>query len=233
MGTLRGITIVLFSGLMWVVGAVFNAEATPLMVEKNLFAQERKPVSGDASAPSAQKNKSNITAKMIQLDGVFISGSSKKAILRFKGQVPGAEKGKPQSPFVTVTEGEKVGDFQVTKIDYRSISVEKDGEVSEIGLFAEGKVLPPMASAPAAASPTPDQGAPSGQQGNVKTPQMPPQQPGRPQVPGGPPSQQAVRQGGGAHRQMPAAPNVGQADEDQPEEEEEFTEDNAEPGEGE
>ena len=80
-------------------------------------------------------------------------GDIKKALMRVKGQIPGADKAKPQNPYVTVKEGEKIGDLQVVKIDYRSVSLEKDGQVEVVKLFAEGKVVPPPPPVPAAPGP--------------------------------------------------------------------------------
>ena len=128
------------------------------MVEKNLFAPDRKPPSPESTAPAPQANKPGLTAKAVQLDGIFIRGDIKKAIMRVKGQIPGADKGKAQNPYVTVKEGEKIGDLQVVKIDYRSVSLEKDGQIDVVKLFAEGKVVPPpppVPAAPGAAPPPP------------------------------------------------------------------------------
>ena len=134
-----------------------TSTSSSLMVEKNLFASDRKPPSPESAAPAPQTNKPGLTAKAVQLDGVFICGDTKKAILRVKGQIPGADKSKAQNPYVTLGEGEKLGDLQVVKIDYRSVSLEKDGQVDIVKLFAEGKVVPPAPPVPASPAPSPPQ----------------------------------------------------------------------------
>ena len=123
------------------------------MVEKNLFAQDRKPPSPDSAVQNPQPNKPGLSAKALQLDGVFIRGDTRKAIVRVKGQLPGADKAKTQNPYVTVGEGEKMGDFQVVKIEPRRISLEKDGQTEIVNLFAEGKVVVPVPPVPTSPSP--------------------------------------------------------------------------------
>jgi hypothetical protein len=122
--------------------------SAPLMVEKNLFSQDRKPPPPDAGTQTPQKSSSGLSVKSIQLDGVMIYGKVKKALVRIKGQSGGAQQGKGKSPFMTAQEGEKIGDFQVVKIEPKSISLEKDGQVFVVDLFAEGKVVPPAPAAP-------------------------------------------------------------------------------------
>jgi len=122
--------------------------ATSLMVEKNLFSQERKPSSGETAAPATPTGPP-LPPKAIQLDGIMIHGSIKKALLRLKGGSSPKEKGKKDSPFTTVSEGEKINDYTVTKIGTRSVSLEKGGQTFEVFLYAEGKVLSPLAATPA------------------------------------------------------------------------------------
>ncbi len=122
--------------------------AEPIMVDKNLFAQDRRPPPPDSGAPSAQSNKRGVSHNALQLDGVIIQGDSKKALLRHKSQPSQAEKKKNQSPYVTVREGQRFGDYQVVKIEPKSISLEKDGQVFVISLFSEGKVLSPVPAPP-------------------------------------------------------------------------------------
>jgi hypothetical protein len=121
--------------------------ASPLMVEKNLFSQERKPSSGEAQTAAAPTGPP-VPPKTIQLDGIMIRGNLRKALLRLKGGPGPKEKSKKDSPFTTVSDGEKVSDYTVTKIGSRSISLEKGGQVFEVFLYAEGKVLPPLAATP-------------------------------------------------------------------------------------
>ena len=157
---------------------------TSLMVDKNLFSQDRKPPPPESAVQAPQPNKPGLSAKAVQLDGVFIRGDTKKAIVRVKGQIPGADKTKPQNPYLTVGEGEKLGDFQVVKIEPRSISLEKDGQTEVVNLFAEGKVVVPPPPVPTSPAPTqapaqPGQAPPAGEVGRVQGPMaaQPPQPP--------------------------------------------------------
>jgi hypothetical protein len=99
----------------------------------------------------------------IQLDGVFLHGDVKKAILRVNPSMlkKPAAKGKTD-PFVTVSEDEQLGDYRVSKIEPRSITVEQRGSSFVVPLFAPGKVAPPPPKAPSAAAPgqPPQAGAP-------------------------------------------------------------------------
>jgi hypothetical protein len=155
----------------------------PVMVEKNLFAQDRKPPSPDATPATPQSAGPGLSIKSVQLDGVFIHGDTKKALVRYKGGGGAGKdrgKGKQASPFTTVQEGEKLGDFLVKKIEPRSISLEKDGQTVVVGLFAEGKVVPPAPPMPAMHG---GGGDPNRQRGGA------PGQPGQP----GHPAQRGVR----------------------------------------
>lgn len=137
-----------------------SSARAPVMVEKNLFSEDRKPTPPESVAPKPQASKPGVNPKSLQLDGVFIHGDSKTAVVRFKGQVPGMEKGK-MTPFATVREGEKVGDFQVLKIEPKRITLEKDGENIVLDLFMEGKVVappPPVPGTPGIPAPLHGQG---------------------------------------------------------------------------
>jgi len=122
--------------------------SAPIMVERNLFAQDRKPPTDEPAPASPRGNSPGLSAKAIQLDGVFMHGDTKEALLRVKGQMPGRNKEKGQSPYVTVREGEKIADYQVVKIESRSVSLEKDGQIVVVNLFAEGKIVPPAPPIP-------------------------------------------------------------------------------------
>lgn len=136
----RAVGLLAMAAMWWIGSAVL---AAPIMVEKNLFAEDRKPPSEQAN-PSHQSNQPGIQPKAIQLDGVFIHGDTKKALVRLKEPPRGRDKaGKAQSPFVVVREGEKLADYQVIRVEPRSISLEKDGQTIVVGLFADGKVVPP------------------------------------------------------------------------------------------
>lgn len=137
--------------------------AAPLMVEKNLFAQDRKPPSNEPAPAAAQSNKPALPPKSIQLDGIVVYGDTRKALIRIKGQLPGDDRRKGGSPYVSVGEGDKVGGYQVTKIDSQSILIERDGETYEVRLFAEGKVVPPPPPMPTSPDSAPQQGGQPGQ----------------------------------------------------------------------
>ena len=134
-----------------VLGGVFQSicAAAPLMVEKNLFAADRKQSPAESADISAKAAKPGMAIGNIQLDGVIIQSNSKRAVLRLKDRLIGAagKKGRPVSPFVTVREGQMVGDYRVSKIEFRSISLEKDGQTVTIDLFAANKVITPPAAA--------------------------------------------------------------------------------------
>lgn len=140
--------------LVW--GAVFGSicSAAPLMIEKNLFANDRKPPPPESADASLKPAKPGMALANIQLDGIMIQSNSKKAVLRMKNQPGGAagKKGEPASPFVTVREGQIVSDYRVSKIESKSISLEKDGETFRIDLIAANKVVTPPAPAPPPAS---------------------------------------------------------------------------------
>jgi hypothetical protein len=143
--------------------------AQPLMVEKNLFSSDRKPTTDEVpDAESAHKGpgQAGLPPKSVQLDGVFIRQDVKKALVRVSSQILGeATKGKgrrDQFPYMTISEGESIGDFKVVKIDSRSVSLEKDKQVYVIGLFMDGKVVPPAAQLPAAPTTVePEKGPPA------------------------------------------------------------------------
>jgi hypothetical protein len=186
MKCIRSIGYLLVFTIIWVCSFSSNGSCASIMVEKNLFAPDRKPPSPESVAATPQPNKPGLSAKAIQLDGIFIRGDTRKAILRVKGQIPGADKAKTQNPYIALGEGEKLGDFQVVKIENRSVSLEKDGQTEVINLFAEGKMVvppPPMPASPVA-PPAPAQ---QGQAPPAAAPAQMGAQPVQPQPPHAPP----------------------------------------------
>ncbi len=130
----------------------------PSMIEKNLFAQDRKPPSPQSESDRSHGAGPGTAVGDIQLDGVVFANKSKIALLRLKNN-PVSAPGKPSaptSPFIKARVGEMVNDYRVTKIDLRSVTLEKGGQSYEIGLFAANKVLAPASPPPPAqAAPTP------------------------------------------------------------------------------
>jgi hypothetical protein len=109
--------------------------------------------------------------------------------LKNQASGPAAKKGQFVSPFVTVREGETVSDYRVSKIEPKSISLEKDGQTFTVSLFAENKVLSPAAPPPANTQPQPAAPAPGAapQDGDTDQPQDAQAQPGvNPQNPQNP-----------------------------------------------
>ena len=137
--------------------------AEPTIIEKNLFSADRKPPSDEQPDKEAQRGKPSQTGlppRSVQLDGVFIRDNSKMALVRVNQQLLGGkrERGSEQFPYMSVTEGDSIGDYKVAKIDSRSISLQKDGQLYAINLFMDGKVVPPATPLPAApVSPEPEQ----------------------------------------------------------------------------
>ena len=186
--------------LLLVSGVVFQSicAAAPLMVEKNLFASDRKPPSPESSDSSAKPAKPGMQIGNFQLDGVIIESNTKRAVLRMKGQPASAagKKGQPASPFVTVREGQMISDYRVSKIESKSISLEKDGQTFTVGLFAENKVVTPPAPSPAAApvqQPTPAPGGPAQETAGNQPPGVQPQPGYNPQNPQQPVPGQAAQ----------------------------------------
>lgn len=128
--------------------------AEPVMVEKNLFSPERSPVEEEPEATPEEQQKTVFPAGQIQLDGIFIHGEVKKAILRVNPRLlmdKNDSRQKKAEPFVTVKEGEQLGDFQIKTVEPRGIRVSYKGNDYEVPLFAQGKV----ASQPVPALPPP------------------------------------------------------------------------------
>jgi hypothetical protein len=186
--------------------AVFNSicAAAPLMVEKNLFSNDRKPPPPESADASSKSAKPGVPVGNIQLDGVIIESNAKRAILRMKSMpaAPVAKKGQPDSPFVIVREGQTVSDFLVTKIESKSVSLEKDGQTFVIGLFAANKVASPPSPVPAPVAPPP-------QEQESNQPDVQAQQGGIPPQPvPGQPQRIPPRRGLAGNRNIP--PNMNQ-----------------------
>lgn len=122
--------------------------SSSIIVERNLFSPDRKPPAPDSEPSSAAGSSPAVPPKALQLDGIFVYGNTRKALIRFKGQAPGKDKAKESSPFVSVREGDKVSDYLVNKIGTKSIMLEKGGQTFELYLYASGKVLPPLTPSP-------------------------------------------------------------------------------------
>ncbi|MCK8600692.1 hypothetical protein [Desulfoferrobacter suflitae] len=135
--------------------AVNTCNTAPVIVEKNLFSPDRKPVSDEEAAPEkpgAKVSDVGLPPRSVQLDGVFIRSGVKKALLRVNTRILGESGGRTTDPFpyMTVSEGESIGDYKVFKIEPRSVSLQKDNQLYIISLFMDGKVAPPVTPLPAA-----------------------------------------------------------------------------------
>ncbi len=131
--------------------------AAPLMVEHNLFAPDRKAPGQEAETVTQPAQVAGLAVSAIQLDGVMIQGNTRKALVRLKNAPGAGQTGIPQppgtqakqkSPFMSVTEGQQIGDFRVTKVESKSISVEKNGQSFTIALIAPNKIVSPAAVPP-------------------------------------------------------------------------------------
>ena len=133
--------------------------AAPLMVEKNLFAPDRKGPSPESDVAAQPTQLEGLALSSIQLDGIMIKGNTRKALVRLKsspGAVPagvpqpsGAGPAKAKSPFMSVSEGQQIGEFRVSKVESKSISLEKEGQSFVINIIAANKVVSPPALSPA------------------------------------------------------------------------------------
>ena len=133
--------------------------AAPLMVEKNLFAPDRKGPSQESDVAAQPTQLDGLALSSIQLDGIMIKGNTRKALVRLKNspgtlsqgvpQPAGAGPAKAKSPFMSVTEGQQIGEFRVSKVESKSISLEKEGQSFVINIIAANKVVSPPAPSPA------------------------------------------------------------------------------------
>jgi hypothetical protein len=131
------------------------------MVEKNLFAPDRKGPAPESEVAPQPSQLAGLALSSIQLDGIMIQGGTRKALVRLKNmpgavspgtpQPPGTPHAKSKSPFMSVSEGQQIGEFRVSKVESKSISVEKDGQSFTINLIAANKIVSPAAAAPSAA----------------------------------------------------------------------------------
>jgi hypothetical protein len=129
------VSLILVGLFFWVAG--IYAEESP-MVEKNLFAPERKPLETKVEEPKPTAPK--MAKGSVQLDGVIIRGDTRKAILKVN---PGLLKN-PKSntnAFVTLGLNEQIGEYRIEKIEPRGITLESRGTTLEIPLFAAGKAV--------------------------------------------------------------------------------------------
>ncbi|MGC8492131.1 MAG: hypothetical protein ACP5SH_10375 [Syntrophobacteraceae bacterium] len=159
--------------LVFLLGAACSPvfAAPPIMVEKNLFSEDRKPPSQNGSSVS-QSPRAEMAIGDIQLDGVVFRNNSRSALLRLKNVPMGmpGDKGLPASPFVTVHVGEIVNDFRVTKIQIQRVTLERNGQSYSLGLFSSNKVVAPASPAPPAAAAYPHGGSVSAPAQGVPSP---------------------------------------------------------------
>jgi hypothetical protein len=135
------VSLILAGLFVWSVGA--HAGESP-MVEKNLFAPERKPVESQAAEPKPEAPK--MAKGSIQLDGVIIRGETRKAILKVNPGLLKDQKNKT-NPFVTLGLNEQIGEYRIEKIEPRGITLESRGTTLEIPLFVAGKAAVAASSA--------------------------------------------------------------------------------------
>ena len=151
------------------------------MVEKNLFAPERKPVESQAAEPKPEAPK--MAKGSIQLDGVIIRGETRKAILKVNPGLLKDQKNKT-NPFVTLGLHEQIGEYRIEKIEPRGITLESRGTTLEIPLFVAGKaVAPPPSGAQTPGSVTIMSPTAPGQPGQAAPAQVQPKIPPQVQPP--------------------------------------------------
>ncbi len=128
-----------------------KAGAAPVMVEKNLFHPERKPVAPKEYKTSAQRRRRvPDVSKRFQLDAIFYYDHVKTALIRVRFGGFGSKKAKRRSPYVRVKEKDTIGDYKVVAIYPKGIELEGYGEKAFIPLFQKGKISPPPAPLPKA-----------------------------------------------------------------------------------
>ena len=81
------------------------------MIEKNLFANDRKPPPPESADASPKPARPAMALANIQLDGVIIQSNSKKAVLRMKSQ-PGGAAGQERGACVTFRHSSRGPDSQ-------------------------------------------------------------------------------------------------------------------------
>lgn len=137
--------------------------ATPIMVEKNLFSQDRKPPVPQNGSTSPDRTGQAMAIGNIQLDGVVFRNNTRKAVLRLKNAPvgPTGQADKPQQPFLTVRVGEMVNDYRVAKIEIQSVTLEKGGQMYTLGLFSSNRVAAPASPQPAPSAPASAGGRPA------------------------------------------------------------------------
>ncbi len=141
--------------------------ATPIMVEKDLFSQDRKPPLPQSESMSSERAGPGMAIGNIQLDGVVFRNNSRVALLRLKNipmSAPGQE-AYPVSPFVTVRVGDRVNEYRVTKIELQSVTLERSGRTYTLGLFSANRIAAPASPPPSIAAPSPYNGKPGMNQG--------------------------------------------------------------------
>jgi len=119
--------------------------ASPVVIEKNLFHPERRPV---ILQRSKTHSKMKPFAKAIQLDAVFYFEDQKVALIRVDSSVLGIESPSSGSPYIRVQEKETVGNIQVVAIEPAKIILRDHGSTFEVPLFQEGKLSPPPITEP-------------------------------------------------------------------------------------
>ena len=115
--------------------------AGPAMVEKDLFSVDRKAPPLHSEDSDSKAGGQEMAIGNIELDGVIIRDNVKKALLRIKNTPFGeaGARGKPLSPYIVLREGGTVSGYLVIKIEYKRVSLQKDGKTYTIGLFANNK----------------------------------------------------------------------------------------------
>ncbi len=71
------------------------------------------------------------------MDGVIFQGDIKEALIRINNRPSRKDSSKRISPFLVVREGESIGEYEVNKINFRSIWLERDGRLYEVSIFSE------------------------------------------------------------------------------------------------
>jgi len=161
----RAFTLAAGLALCCLVSARPAVPAEPPMVTDNLFSPdrrmpERQEPQSEPEASQTQRREPPPLDNAIKVNGVFLYGSSRRALLDVSTSVMPMEQRDRESPAIWVSPGDAVGEYRVAAVDKEGVTLTHGEEIFTVPIVYKGAAPKPPA-APQARRPQP---SPSAQQ---------------------------------------------------------------------
>ena len=148
------------------VNRAFAEPPDSIIIQRNLFSDTRtagtfESEDENGNMPGEKAAENPLPPGSVQLEGVIMTGESRRALLRVNPGLLASERVRSRNQNVSMVwakEEDSLGEYKIARINRESVIMQKGDSKYEIGLFAAGKItLPPLEVEEPPAETAPDQ----------------------------------------------------------------------------